>query len=166
LSAAGKIDVAWITGEKDRLLELSQPFHNRPGRPDSTLAKDMGRPWLMQDAIAAGPCLIVNGEIHVTDTAEVFFGTSIPEVHPRTAAGYTLDGDLILLVVDGRQDESRGVDLYELAKIMRDLGCIEALNLDGGGSSTLVANQELLNRPAGGTVQREVMSALAVFYEE
>ena len=120
----------------------------------------------MQDAVAAGPCLVVNGEIYVTDTAEVFFGTSIPEVHPRTAAGYTLDGDLVLLVVDGRQDESRGVDLYELATIMRDLGCIEALNLDGGGSSTLVANQELLNRPAGGTVQREVMSALAVFYKK
>ena len=166
LSAGGEIDVAWVTGEGGRLTDLSRPFHNRPGRPDSTLASDVKTPWAMRDAVAAGPCLVVDGEIHVTDTAEVFFGTSIPEIHPRTAAGYTQYGDLILLVVDGRQDESRGVDLNELATIMKELGCIEALNLDGGGSSTLVVNQELLNRPAGGTVQREVMSALAVFYEE
>lgn len=166
LSADGQIDVAWITGEGDQLIELSQPFQNQVGRPDSTQYNVVGTPWSIRDAVAAGPCLIADSEIHVTDTAEVFFGTSIPEVHPRTAAGYTRDGDLILLVVDGRQDESRGVDLYELATIMKDLGCIEALNLDGGGSSTLVVNQELLNRPAGGTVQREVMSALAVFCEK
>jgi exopolysaccharide biosynthesis protein len=162
----GQIDVAWIVGEGQTLFELTKPQQNRPGVPDSTFDAQTGTPWLVQDAIAAGPCLIANGEIHITDTAEVFFGTSIPKVHPRTAAGYLRDGDLILLVVDGRQDESRGVDLKELAVIMKQLGCVEALNLDGGGSSTMVVNNELLNRPAGGTVQREVMSALAVFYEE
>jgi hypothetical protein len=166
ITAEGQIDVAWITGEGGTLLELSEPHQNRPGAPDSTFNFQVGTPWLMQDAIAAGPGLIANGEIHITDTAEVFFGTSIPNIHPRTAAGYTSDGDLILLVVDGRQDESRGVDLRELAAIMKQLGCEEALNLDGGGSSTLVVNHELINRPAGGTVQREVMSALVVFCEQ
>ena len=70
----------------------------------------------------------------------------------------------MLLVVDGRQPASRGVDLMELATIMQDLGCVEAVNLDGGGSSSLVVNGVLVNRPAGGEYQREVMSALAVFY--
>ncbi len=65
-------------------------------------------------------------------------------------------------MVDGRQTESRGVDLTELAIIMKDLGCVEALNLDGGGSSSMVANGILLNRPSGGTL-REVMSAIAIF---
>ena len=84
-------------------------------------------------------------------------------MHPRTAAGYTKDGKLILLVVDGRQKESRGVSLQELATLMAELGCVEALNLDGGGSSTIVVNGVRLNRPAGGDAEREVMSALATF---
>jgi len=90
----------------------------------------------------------------------VFFGSSIPNTHPRTAAGQTGDGALMLLVVDGRQPESRGVNLQELAEIMRDLGAVQALNLDGGGSTALVVDGVLLNRPTGGTAEREVMSAL------
>ena len=58
---------------------------------------------------------------------------------------------------------SRGVDLPELANIMQELGCEDAINLDGGGSSALVVNGMLLNRPAGKTVEREVMSAIAVY---
>ena len=57
---------------------------------------------------------------------------------------------------------SRGVDLQELAILMKDLGCVEAINLDGGGSSAMVVDGKLLNRPAGTTIQREVMSAIAV----
>jgi len=86
-------------------------------------------------------------------------------VHPRTAVGYTATGALIVLVVDGRQSASRGVDLVELATLMMDLDCVEAVNLDGGGSSTLVVNGVLLNRPTGGTYQREVMSALVILAE-
>jgi len=69
------------------------------------------------------------------------------------------------MVVDGRQTVSRGVSLEELAQLMLDVGAVEALNLDGGGSSTLVVNGVLLNRPTGGVFQREVMSALATFCE-
>ena len=90
------------------------------------------------------------------------FGSSITEIHPRTAAGYRKNGDFILLVVDGRQINSRGVDLMELAIIMRDLDCVEAINLDGGGSSAMVVDGKLLNRPSGTSNQREVMSAIAV----
>ncbi len=67
------------------------------------------------------------------------------------------------MVVDGRQTQSRGVDLDELARMMRGLGAVQALNLDGGGSSTLVVNGEVVNRPVGGTAEREVMSALVTF---
>ena len=88
--------------------------------------------------------------------------SSIPEIHPRTAAGYRKDGNLVLLVVDGRQVNSRGVDLMELAIIMRDLDCVEAINLDGGRSSAMVVDGKLMNRPAGTSSQREVMSAIAV----
>ena len=114
-------------------------------------------------AIGAGPALIIDGEIRITSDEEVFFGTSIPKTHPRTAAGYTKNGALIFMVVDGRQGESRGVSLDELAILMYELGAVEAINLDGGGSSTLVVDNTLVNRPAGGTTEREVMSAIATF---
>jgi exopolysaccharide biosynthesis protein len=139
------------------------PPPHRPGQPAAPLDYAEAREWTVRDAIGAGPYLVRNGEIHVTSDDEVFFGTSIPNVHPRTAAGRTADGGLIVMVVDGRQPESRGVGLEELATLMLEVGAIEAINLDGGGSTTLVVNGTLVNRPQGGTEQRQVMSALATF---
>jgi exopolysaccharide biosynthesis protein len=160
----GSPDVAWVTSRGDSLFEWTEPFPNREGTPASRSEQIGEIHWPALDAVAAGPVLIENGEVRIPVQEEVFFGSSIPEIHPRTAVGYTAEGDLILLVVDGRQAVSRGVDLSELAIMMHDLGCIEAMNMDGGGSSTLVVNGVLLNRPAGGTFQREVMSAIAVLY--
>jgi len=105
----------------------------------------------------------MGGRVHIPADEEVFFGSSIPNVHPRSAAGRTAEGALIIMVVDGRQDVSRGVYLEELAAMMRDVGAVDAMNLDGGGSSTLVVDGSLLNRPTGGTTEREVMSALVTF---
>ncbi len=94
------------------------------------------------------------------------FGTgSIPGVHPRTAIGQTADGGLLLLVVDGRQDISRGVSLSELGRILIEAGAVDAMNLDGGGSSTFVVGRDRLNLPTGYDVQREVLSALVAFCE-
>jgi exopolysaccharide biosynthesis protein len=70
------------------------------------------------------------------------------------------------MVVDGRQASSRGVYLQELAVMMDNLDCVEAINLDGGGSSGMVVNGKILNRPTGITMQREVMSAIAVLFQE
>ena len=103
-----------------------------------------------------------NGKIRITSNEEVFFGSSILNIHPRTAVGYRKNGELVLVVIDGRQVDSRGVDLMELAIIMKDLGCVEAINLDGGGSSAMVIDGKLINRPSGTSSQREVMSAIAV----
>lgn len=151
--------IAWVHADGPVLYTLEAPFPNRPGAPAA--APPSGRsPWLVGDALSAGPMLLRDGALRVTADEEVFFGTSIPATHPRTAAGVTADGALILMVVDGRQPESRGVDLVELAYLMRQAGAINALNLDGGGSSALVVQGRLVNRPTGGTFQREVMSAL------
>ncbi len=107
--------------------------------------------------------MITDGDINVTSINEVFFGTSIVKTHPRTAIGYTSNNHLVILVVDGRQSKSRGVSLEELAQMMKQLKCYEALNLDGGGSSAIVVNGKLLNRPAGKRDQREVMSVIAIY---
>jgi exopolysaccharide biosynthesis protein len=139
------------------------PPPHQPGQPAAPLDYETAHQWVIRDAIGAGPALVLDGAMRVTSDEEVFFGTTIPEVHPRTAAGVDADGRLILMVVDGRQPESRGVSLEELATLMLEVGAVTAINLDGGGSSTLVVNGRLVNRPEGDTAEREVMSALATF---
>jgi len=161
----GVIEITWATSRGDTVYAWPDPPPHRPGQPALPLDYGSAKVWEVLDAVAAGPVLIMNGQIRVTADQEVFFGTSIPDVHPRTAAGRTRAGDLLVMVVDGRQTVSRGVSLEELAQLMLDVGAVEALNLDGGGSSTLVVNGVLLNRPTGGVFQREVMSALATFCE-
>ena len=158
----GDIDIAWVTSRNDSLFYFPEPVENSPNNPVNLFDFNKSLYWDVNDAVHAGPVLIHNGEIKITVNEEVFFGSSIPEIHPRTAAGYRKDGNLVLLVVDGRQVNSRGVDLMELAIIMRDLDCVEAINLDGGGSSAMVVDGKLMNRPAGTSSQREVMSAIAV----
>jgi len=163
IDSSGAMSVEWVSSQGDTVYKWEAPINNLPGKPGSQIDTSFRQIWMPRDILGAGPQLIRDGEVLIPVNEEVFFGTSIPEVHPRTAAGITRDGDLILLLVDGRQLISRGVDLEELAMILYDLGCHEAINLDGGGSSALVVNGTLLNRPAGSTTEREVMSAIAVY---
>ena len=161
--ANGEMDIAWIASRNDSLFEWSKPTENSPDTPVEALDFSQSSYWNVESALQAGPVIIHKSRRNVTDVEEAFFWTKIPDIHPRSAAGYKKDGKQIFLVVDGRQPDSRGVDLIELAIIMDDLGCEEAINLDGGGSSALVVNGRLLNKPAGFTTQREVMSAIAVY---
>ena len=80
---------------------------------------------------------------------------------PRTALGYNED-TLYLVVADGRQPKySTGLTLYELASILIDLGATEAINLDGGSSSTFVVNNQVVNKPSG-QKEREVLNAVFI----
>ena len=158
---ADGFDIAWATSRDGKLQAWSQPPSHRPGHPAKLQATVA--PWPVEDALGAGPALVSDGRIAVTTNEEVFFGSAIPDIHPRTAAGITGDGALLLLVADGRQAISRGLSLEQLAAVMLDIGAVEALNLDGGGSSSLVVNGLLLNRPSGRAFEREVMSAIGVF---
>lgn len=157
------IEINWVSSSGDSVFKWEQGIENVPGQPGERKDTTYRELWDYRDILGAGPLLVREGKVFIPVNEEVFFGTSIPDVHPRTAAGITPEGDLILLLVDGRQLISRGVDLPELAQIMIELGCEDAINLDGGGSSALVVNGMLLNRPAGKTVEREVMSAIAVY---
>ena len=103
-----------------------------------------------------GPGLVEDGEITVSTTDEV--GQSMTS-NPRTAIGQIGEGHYVMVVSDGRTDESEGLTLYELAEIMQDLGCETAYNLDGGGSTTMYFNGEVVNNPTttGKTIsEREV----------
>ena len=93
--------------------------------------------------LCSGPLLLMNGEKEIQ--AKDAFSQNR---HPRTAVGITGNGRVILLVADGRDANAAGLNLEELTKIMRWLGCLEAINFDGGGSSTLwIKNKGVVNHP-------------------
>ena len=95
-----------------------------------------------------GPGLVDDGEISVTLSERSNRGSS---GNPRTAIGLVGEGHYVFVVTDGRSDESGGLTLYELATFMaKELGVETAYNLDGGGSTTLYLNGEVINNPSGG----------------
>jgi len=96
--------------------------------------------------IAGGPYLVKDNEIFIDMTAEKL--GSIGGRNPRTAIGYTKDNDLILITADGREGRSVGLTLVELAGLMKSLGCINAINLDGGGSTVMYVDGNIVNKPA------------------
>ena len=95
--------------------------------------------------ISGGPYLVKNGEVFVDMTAQKL--GSVGGRNPRTAIGYTKDNNLIMLTADGREGSSIGLTLMELANLMKDLGCVNAMNLDGGGSTVMYVNGQVVNKP-------------------
>ena len=95
--------------------------------------------------ISGGPYLVKDGDVYVDMTAQKL--QSIGGRNPRTAIGYTKDNDMIMLVADGREGHSVGLTLMELADFMKSLGCVNAINLDGGGSTVMYVNGSIVNRP-------------------
>ena len=107
---------------------------------EGTLTSSL-RKWKMRTAVGGGPVLIQFGKINITNNEELkFTGKAIEDKHPRTAMGYTKDGKLIILMIEGRNTVAHGATLGQEAQILKDLGCWEALNLDGGGSSCMLIN--------------------------
>lgn len=114
--------------------------------------------------LGGGPQLLKQGQVFVTSEKEKFQPDIAQGRAPRTALGITPDGSIILVVVDGRQTRSKGLTLNELAQLLKEKGAVEALNFDGGGSSTLVVNNRVLNSPSDGN-ERPVATALLVMPE-
>lgn len=129
--------------------------------------------WNPYTAIGGAPVLLKNGKIAFDFTTTLsgkymtnyellqsdIFSTSIRP--PRTVIGSTADNKIVLFVCDGRQGTySDGATMLELAQIMKGIGCVNALNLDGGGSSAIIAGGTLLNKPSDGS-ERAVPSVVA-----
>ena len=119
----------------------------REGAP-RILRTDSVRAWerTLPDSniMTAGPLLLLHGEIQPFRHDRTF----VTKRHPRTAVGIRPDGTTLLFVVDGRTKESEGMSLDELTNTLRWLGCEDALNMDGGGSTTLY----IQGKPYGGIV--------------
>ena len=106
---------------------------------------------LVQDGVVNllvfGPSLVENGEISVDTNTEV--GQAMSS-NPRTAIGIIDENHYIIIVSDGRTSESKGLSLYQMAEVMISYGVKTAYNLDGGGSSTLYFNGQVINKPTTG----------------
>lgn len=106
--------------------------------------------------LAFGPSLIEDGETTVDTNSEV--GQSMSS-NPRTAIGIIDENHYIIVVSDGRTSESEGLSLYQLAEVMKSYGVKTAYNLDGGGSSTLYFNGQVINKPTtNGTISERAVS--------
>lgn len=110
-----------------------------------------------EDIFSFGPGLVIDGEISVEKGEEV---KRAQVTNPRTAFGVISPLHFLFVVSDGRTKENVGLSLLELAGLMKDLGCVTAYNLDGGGSSTMWFNGRVLNKPTtfGDTIAERSIS--------
>ena len=113
--------------------------------------------------LAFGPALVENGEIVVNTKSEV--GQSMAS-NPRTAIGIIDENHYIIIVSDGRTSESQGLSLYEMAEVMKSYRVKTAYNLDGGGSSTMYFNGQVINKPTtnGNISERAVSDIVYIGY--
>ena len=125
--------------------------------------------WLeqgFQHIIAGGPRLVKDGQVYITSEQERFQADIAVGRAPRTALGVTADRRLLIVTVNGRQPGvSVGMTLEELAELMIELGAVDAMNLDGGGSTTMVIRDRVLNIPSDGT-ERPVSNAIVIITPE
>jgi len=114
------------------------------------------------NVIGGGPFLLRDNKLAVDATAQGFNDAFSTRRHPRTAIGKTKAGDVWIVAIDGRQAMSVGATLQETAEIMQRLGCTDAVNLDGGGSTALNVLGLTVNRPSDGP-ERPVSNGILIF---
>lgn len=165
-----KADVAWLF--TDSLQRWPYAFEEQPiiakGRTPKPGINDLNTleawsRWRMQTAIGGGPVLVKDHLLRVTNKEEQMFVNGDKDKHPRTAMGYTSDGKLVILAIQGRfPGTAEGATLEEEGNILIDLGCVEALNLDGGGSSCLLVNGKETIKPSDKEGQRAVPAVFLI----
>jgi exopolysaccharide biosynthesis protein len=151
LAASGNMrDVLRSIGRRGgtvRIVSRMQPSKNR-----------------MRTVVGGWPRVVMNGR-SIAEYADIMEGTfaRFAGRNPRSAVGFSRDGNTVYLVtVDGRRETDAGMTLPELARLMLDLGAHDAMNFDGGGSTTMVVEGKVMNRPSDSAGERPVSSALLI----
>jgi exopolysaccharide biosynthesis protein len=113
--------------------------------------------------IGGSPLLLQAGSVRITDVEELI-NINNTSSRPRTAIGYTAAGRLVLLAVEGDNASAGypGINLVDLANLLKSIGCTDAINLDGGGSTSMVIGSRLTVRPGDNGVERPVTSAVLI----
>ena len=169
MTKSGKLDIGYTYTDSslDAVYFRQQPM---PPFRDSSAELQLDnmhlkglKPWKVKWAVGGGPVLVRDAQMKISNEEErKFAGKAIYDRHPRTAMGYTRDGQLIIMAIQGRMKGiAVGATLGETAALLLDLGCYEAINLDGGGSSCMLVNGKETIKPSDPTGERPVP---AVFY--
>jgi exopolysaccharide biosynthesis protein len=132
-------------------LDGSEGFYN-----SGTLAA------LADDITNGVPQLIKNGKIDITWEQEKASRAFVEMRHPRTAVAKLKDGKFLMITVDGRSEASGGISLYDLADYLLSLGAVDAMNLDGGGSTTMFLDGKVVNTPSDKEGERKIGDAILV----
>lgn len=143
-----------------RYTGVSHDPRNRFPNQDSRLTDDAFSG--AEDITNGVPQLIRNGKIDITWEHEKASRSFVETRHPRTAVAKLKDGKFLMLTADGRTDASGGLDLYDLAEYMLEIGATDAMNLDGGGSTTMFLGGKVVNRPSDKEGERKVGDAILV----
>jgi hypothetical protein len=155
----------------DALLTVAHPGRRLAIR--ATLIDDRGRPVRtprITSIVNGGPELVRDGHLHATPAADgmvhpgdpSFYYGWVHKRNPRTFAGVDARGRTVLITADGRSTSSLGLGIAETAAVARSLGLRDAMNLDGGGSTTMVVDGSVINMPSDATGERPVGDALVV----
>lgn len=154
LSASGAA-AAWVRANLRRGARLETRFDVRlDPKPD----------FAAEFVVGGGPRLVRGGRPAAAHDPGIYGSGFADARHPRTAVGVRADGRILLVTVDGRQPErSVGMTIVELTSLLLDLGAVEAINMDGGGSTTMVIDGKVVNSPSDLTGERPVGDALLVF---
>lgn len=157
---AAKLQDLAVLGQR---LDVESGLSNESGRAEKTGAATSvvnGGPMLVSggaENITAGR----DGMVHSGDSNSFYYGW-VHKRNPRTIVGVDAQGRTLLVTADGRQTESLGLSIKEAADVARSLGMVDAMNLDGGGSTTMVAGGQVVNTPSDAAGQRPVGDALLV----
>lgn len=170
VSNTGVPSVAWvysIGAGNDNIYSYPLPSPNAEGSapqpvPDAAFPAG-GASWPPVSAIGGSPMLIKDGSINITDVQELI-NINNTTSRPRSAIGYNANGIVMLLAVEGDNTAAgyNGINLSELANMLQSLSCTNAINLDGGGSTSLVIANRLTVRPGDNGTERPVVSALLI----
>jgi hypothetical protein len=169
ISKKRRADVAWLftdTAKRWPYAFQSHPIIAKGSNPDPSFADlrtiEQWSWWKMHTAIGGGPVLVQESAVMITNREEQLYAFEKNDKHPRTAIGYTRNNRLIILVIQGRAPGiAEGATLEEEAKMLVELGCVEAINLDGGSSSCMLVNGKETIQPSEKD-QRPVASVFIV----
>ncbi|BCW78443.1 phosphodiester glycosidase family protein [Arthrobacter sp. NicSoilC5] len=167
---AGGQTLQAIGSDVDKLAALAVP--GKKLKVDTDLLTENGKTLTTTpttDVVNGGPTLVRNGQLDVTakrdgmvrtnDSNSFFYGW-VHKRNPRTFAGVDAQGRTLLVTADGRQTTSLGLSLNEEADVAKSLGMVNAMNLDGGGSTTMVEDGQVMNSPSDATGERPIGDAL------
>src|SRR5215204_5883179 len=174
LSAAGKAEELLIKGSKigskvslsliqpvSMLDEKEQKAEQERRKPLAHVNEETFKK--IEDITNGVPQLIKGGKIEITWEQEKTNKAFVETRHPRTAVAKLKDGKFLMITVDGRSESSGGIGLEDLAKLLLEFGATDAMNLDGGGSTTMFLDGKVVNHPSDKEGERRVSDAILVF---